>query len=394
LRVDKSIRASRRLRNTVIGQMDPCQYESIDTNVQLFRTPNFWFDPTPGKFATRRESRNTAMTIFETAGSCARRMATSLVCVSLLLACWAATADNAGVPTQIVDLANKIDGVHPGFRAFHAKGVVVEGTFKGTTEAAQLSRATLFSGSKIPVTARFSDGSGMPTVPDGSPAMPRGIAIKYHLPGGPDTDMVTNSFKFFPVGTGEDFRDLLQAIVASPPDAPHPNKVEQFFAGHPNAPKAIGSLPIPDSFADEEYHGIDAFIFVSKSGQRQAVRYLVVPEKVVHITPEEAAKQSPDYLFDDLGKRIAQKPLVFHLKAQLAEPGDQTKDASQPWPDERKVVDLGVLTLTKVVPNSLEAQKKLLFLPTNLTPGIELSDDPLPSVRSAAYGVSFGRRSQ
>jgi catalase len=53
-----------------------------------------------------------------------------------------------------------------------------------------------------------------------------------------------------------------------------------------------------------------------------------------------------------------------------------------------------VLTLTRVVPNSLEAQRKLLFLPTNLTPGIELSDDPLPSVRSAAYGISFGRRSQ
>jgi catalase len=78
----------------------------------------------------------------------------------------------------------------------------------------------------------------------------------------------------------------------------------------------------------------------------------------------------------------------------LAQPGDQTKDASLPWPDDRKVVDLGVLTLTKVVPNSLEAQKKLLFLPTNLTPGIELSDDPLPSLRSAAYGISFGRRSQ
>ena len=111
-------------------------------------------------------------------------------------------------------------------------------------------------------------------------------------------------------------------------------------------------------------------------------------------TPEEAAKQSPNYLFDELAKRIAQKPLVFHLKAQMAEPGDQTKDASQPWPDDRKVVDLGVLTLTKVVPNSAAAEKKLLFLPTNLTPGIELSDDPLPSVRSAAYGVSFGRRSQ
>jgi catalase len=326
--------------------------------------------------------------------SSARHLAKSLVCVSLLLGCAAAIADNAPLPTQIVDLANKVDGVHPGYRAFHAKGLVVEGTFKASARAAQLSSATLFNGKSIPVTARFSDGSGMPMVPDGSPAMPRGIAIKYHLPGGTDTDMVTNSFKFFPVGTGEDFRDLLQAITESPPTAPHPNKVEQFFGSHPNAPKAIGSLPIPDSFADEEYHGIDAFIFVNKNGQRQAVRYVIAPEKVVHITPEEAAKQPPNYLFDDLGKRIAQKPLVFHVKVQLAEPGDQTKDASQPWPDDRKLVDLGVLTLTKVVPDSAEAEKKLLFLPTRLIAGIELSDDPLPSVRSAAYGVSFGRRSQ
>src|ERR1700704_3075021 len=327
--------------------------------------------------------------------SFASGLAKSATCISLLLATVpAVAADNPSVPTQIVDLANKVDGVHPGFRAFHAKGVVVEGTFKASAGAARLSRATLFNGSSIPVTARFSDASGMPTVPDGSPAMPRGIAIKYRLPGGSVTDMVTNSFKFFPVGTGDDFRDLLQAITSSPPDAPHPNKVEQFFGGHPNAPKAIGSLPIPDSFADEEYHGIDAFIFVNKSGQRQAVRYLVVPEKLVHFAPEEAAKQLHDCLFEDLAKRIAQKPVVFHLRAQLAEPGDQTKDGSQPWPDDRKVVDLGVLTLTKVVPNSGEAEKKLLFLPKNLTTGIELSDDPLPSVRAAAYGVSFGRRSQ
>jgi len=285
--------------------------------------------------------------------SCARRLAKSLMCVSLLLASAAATADGPPVTTQIVDLANKMDGVHPGFRAFHAKGVVVEGSFKASAEAAQLSRATLFNGSSIPVTVRFSDGSGMPNVADGSPAMPRGIAIKYHLPDGTDTDMVTNSFKFFPVGTGEDFRDLLEAIVASPPDAPKPTKLEQFFGSHPNAPKAIGSLPIPDSFADEEYHGINAFIFVNKSGQRQAVRYLVVPEKLVHLTPEEAAKQSPNYLFDELKQRIARKP-----------------------------------------PDSLEAEKKLLFMPTNLAAGIELSDDPLPSVRAAAYAVSFGRRSQ
>jgi len=117
--------------------------------------------------------RNTEMAILEIAGSCARRLAKSLTCVLLLLAAAAATADKAPVPTQIVDLANKVDGVHPGFRAFHAKGVVVEGSFKPSPEAARLSSALLFNGRSIPVTARFSDGSGMPTVPDGSPAIPR-----------------------------------------------------------------------------------------------------------------------------------------------------------------------------------------------------------------------------
>src|SRR6266478_5022908 len=102
-------------------------------------------------------------------GSCARRLAKFLMCGSLLLASAAAIADNAPVPTQIVDLANKVDGVHPGFRAFHAKGVVVEGTFKASPDAARLSRAALFNGSSIRVTARFSDGAGVPTVPDGSP---------------------------------------------------------------------------------------------------------------------------------------------------------------------------------------------------------------------------------
>jgi len=331
-----------------------------------------------------------------------RRLANSLTVgsfvlafASVMLACAAALADDPPVTTQVVDLANKLNGVHPGFRAFHAKGIVVEGSFRASPDAARLSRATLFDGRTIPVTVRFSAGNGMPNVADGAPgANPHGMAIKYHLPGGADTDMVTNSLKFFPAGTAEDFRDLLQAIIASPPDAPKPTKLEQFFASHPNAPKAFGTAATPDSYADEEYHGINAFILVNKAGQRQAVRYLLVPEKLVHLTPEEAAKQPPDFLSGELSERLAQKPVVFHLQAQLAEPGDQTKDGSQPWPDDRKVVDLGVLTLSRLVPNTLEAEKKLLFMPTSLTAGIELSDDPLPRARAAAYAVSFARRSR
>ncbi len=324
-----------------------------------------------------------------------RHLLKSVTFLSLVLASAVATAEDPPVPTQIVDLANKLNGVHPGFRAFHAKGLVVEGSFKASPEASRLSRAALFSGRTIPITVRFSDGNGMPNVPDGSPAAnPHGMAIKFHLPGGTDTDMVTNSLKFFPAGTAEDFRDLLQAIIASPPDAPKPTKLEQFFASHPNAPKAFGTAATPDSYADEEYHGINALMLVNRAGQRQAVRYLLIPERLVHLTPEEAAKQSSDFLTDELTQRIARKPVAFHLKAQLAEPGDQTKDGSQPWPDDRKVVELGVLKLNKVVPNSLEAEKTLLFMPTALTDGIELSDDPLPAARAAAYGVSFARRTQ
>src|SRR5882724_10079844 len=232
--------------------------------------------------------------------------------ISLLLVSAAATADDAPLPTQVVDLANKLNGVHPGFRAFHAKGVVVEGSFKASPDAARLSRAPLFNGRTIPVTVRFSDGNGMPNVADGSPAAnPHGMAIKYHLPGGVDTDMVIVSLKFFPVGTGEDFRDLLLAISQSPPNAQKPTKFDQFVANHPSVPKAFATVSTPDSFADEEYYGIDAFVFVSKDGRKQAVRYMMVPEKVVHLTPEEAGKKTPDFLVGDLPRRIAQKPVVF-----------------------------------------------------------------------------------
>ena len=301
-----------------------------------------------------------------------------------------ASADEVPLTTQIVDLFNKIYGSHPGFRANHAKGIVVEGHFTASKDAATLSRAALFDGSTIPVTVRFSDGGGLPNVPDAE--NPHGMAIKYHLPSGADTDMVIVSYKMFPVGSGEEFRDLLQAVSESGPDAPKPTKLEQFLATHPAVAKANATVATPASYADESYFGLDAFVLVDKSGKKQAVRYQMLPEKLVHLSKEDAAKQSPDFLVDELPKRIAQKPVVFHLKAQLAAPGDQTKDPSQPWPDDRKVVDLGTLTLDRNVADSLAAQKKLLFMPTALTDGIELSDDTLPVIRAGAYAVSFSRR--
>jgi catalase len=112
-------------------------------------------------------------------------------------------AEDQPIEQQLVDAMNKVFGAHPGFRANHAKGIVVEGNFKAAAEAAGLSRAVLFNGSPIPATVRFSDSTGIPNIADGSTnANPHGMAIKFHLPDGSDTDMVINSLKFFPVATG------------------------------------------------------------------------------------------------------------------------------------------------------------------------------------------------
>jgi len=316
-----------------------------------------------------------------------------VLAICALAAPLAARADEPSVEVQIVDAMNKLFGVHPGFRANHAKGVVVEGRFRASPEAAALSRAAIFAGADVPVTVRFSDATGVPNLPDGvPPANPHGMAIKYHLAGGEDTDMVLNSLEFFPVASGAEFRDLLLAIAASPPDAPKPTPLEKFVAGHPSVPAALATTRTPDSFADDTYYSVNAFMLIDRAGEKRPVRYQMLPEHANHLDPSDAAKRPPDFLMNELPARLQRGPVTFHLKAQLAAPGDPTNDATKPWPDDRKVVELGLLTVDKAVPDSEAAQKSLLFLPGQLTDGIESSDDPLIDVRDGAYAVSFSRR--
>jgi catalase len=312
--------------------------------------------------------------------------------VAVTVPCLVSAAD-VPVVVQIVDALNKNYGVHPGYRANHAKGIVVEGSFKASPESGRLSKSALFSGEKFPVTVRFSDAGGLPNVQDAAPAAnPHGMAIKFHLPNGGESDIVVNSLKFFPVATPEEFRDLQLAAATSPPGSPMSAQLKLFLASHPSVGKATATLGVPASFADEQYYGINAFIFTSRNGQKQAVRYIIEPEKIVHLSKEEAAKKSPNYLMDDLLSRLAKGPVTFHIKAQLAAASDSTKDPTQPWPEDRKVVNLGVLTIDKTVADSVAAERKLLFLPGRLTDGIEPSDDPLIAARDGSYAVSFGRR--
>jgi catalase len=273
---------------------------------------------------------------------------------------------------------------------------VAEGSFTPSADAAKISKASLFQGPAVPVTIRFSDATGVPTIPDGAAnANPHGMALKFKLSDGSDMDVVVNALKFFPVATGEDFRDLLKAAAESGPDAAHPTALERFAATHPAAATAGKTAKTPSSFARQTYNGVNAFILVDKDGKRQPFRFRFVPTSGEEIlTPEEAAKRGPNYLMEEIGPRLSKEPASFRVVAQLAEPGDPTNDATKPWPDARRTVDLGTLTVTKAVPDSAEAEKALLFMPNALTDGIEVSDDPLIDARVQAYAVSFGRRSQ
>jgi len=236
----------------------------------------------------------------------------------------------------------------------------------------------------------------VPTIPDGSKnANPHGMSLKFKLVDGSEMDVVLNALKYFPVATGEAFRDLLQAVADSGPDAAHPTALERFTAAHPAAATAGGTAKTPSSLARQTYNGVNAFIFVDKDGKRQPFRFRFVPVQGEDIlSPEEAAKREPDYLMAEIGPRVAKEPARFTVQAQLAAPGDPTNDATKPWPEDRTIVDLGVLTISKVVPDSAEAEKALLFMPNALTDGVEVSDDPLIDARVQAYAVSFGRRSQ
>lgn len=307
-----------------------------------------------------------------------------------------APASQKSLAEQLVDAFNGVFGVHPGMRANHPKGVVLEGTFTPAASAASVSKAAHLQQKKapIPVTVRFSAGSGQPTVPDTN-QMPRGMAVKFSLPDGSKTDLVVLSFNGFPVATAEEFRDFLLAVAASGPDAPKPTAIEKFLAAHPAAKNFVESpKPQPVSYTTLPYFGINAFKFTNAKGAVTFGRYQLRPVAGEHfLTQEQLATMGPDYLSTEIRERVRRGPAKFTLLLQVAEKDDKVDDPSIAWPDSRKQIELGTIIITKAVADSHTAEKKLLFMPGALVPGIEAAD-PMIAARSASYVVSLSRRAQ
>jgi catalase len=329
-----------------------------------------------------------------------KKVTTLIVTALLLGSTGMATANEATaakpVTEQLVDTMTKLaNGPHKGFRANHAKGIMAEGTFTPSAEAAGISKAPHLQRTASPVLVRFSNATGVPTIPDANGnAMPKGMAIRFTLPDGGSTDIVAISVNGFPAATPEDFLGLLNAVAASGPDVASPKPVEQFLAAHPAAMKFVSApKPAPVSFATQPFFGVNAFAFTNAKGETRYGRYRIVPVAGAQfLSAEEATKQTPNYLMDELPVRLGKQEAKYRIVLQLAEQGDSVDDPTAVWPDGRQQVELGVLTLKSAVANSQEADRALMFNPLVLPDGIAPSNDPVLLARPGAYAVSYGRR--
>ncbi|HEX8052809.1 MAG TPA: catalase family peroxidase [Thermoleophilaceae bacterium] len=293
---------------------------------------------------------------------------------------------------EAVDAINEVSGRFDGHRAAHAKGTLCAGTFTPTPEAAELSPAAHFR-EPVRVTVRLSNGSGNPHAPDGERTEGRGIAIKFYLPDGGTTDIVGLTLPVFFVRDPDAFVEFVRARKPDPETGqPDMQKIGAFLGEHPETGAALQlilpSMVPPRSYATCAFNSLHAF----RLGERWA-RYRIEPEAgVEHVPEEEIDGLAEDYLQTELRERLEAGPVRFRLYARLGEEGDPTDDPTVAWPDERERVELGTLELTGLDTTREQDGDVLVFDPTRVTDGIELSDDRILRFRADAYATSVFRR--
>lgn len=295
-------------------------------------------------------------------------------------------------PSDAIAVVHEVFGKHSGQRALHARGVFCTGTFTATPEAAALTRAAHLQGSTVPVLVRFSNGAGHPRVPDARPTA-RGLAVKFTLPDGSQTDLSTQTARLFSSRTVEGF---LALVKAGKPSLASLWRFPLLVAQHPELLRTLRAnsvvFKIPASYATCGYHGLHAFRWVDTDGGSRYVRYHWVPEAgESFLSPSAVRGKGREFLSDELAERLAGGPIRFRLDVQIAGPGDSTVDPSAPW-KSRETVAAGTLEVTGLAADPEADGGVVVFDPMNVTDGIEPSDDEILHFRSQAYSVSVEQR--
>jgi catalase len=253
---------------------------------------------------------------------------------------------------DLIHQFDKIFGEHPGFRPAHAKGAMFTGAFTPAADAASLTKAPHVTRPSTRVTARFSNSTGIPLLPDNEPnANPRGLAVRFHLAEHVHTDIVSHSTDGFPTHTGAEFLEFLRAVASSDPAKVAGSPLEAFLGSHPAALAFVQTpKPAPVSFATETYFGVTAMRFTNVDGVSHFGRYRIVPEAgAAHLDDAATKAKSANYLFDEIAERVGKGPVRFKLLVQVAKDGDVVDDATVHWPEDRQLLELGRIELTAPV---------------------------------------------
>ena len=278
----------------------------------------------------------------------------------------------------------------------HAKGTLLRGTFTPTPEAARLSRAP-FLAEPVPAVVRVSNGGGNPDAPDYEQDG-RGLAVKFSLPDGSTTDMVTTSLPAFIARTPEDFVEFTRARKPDPETGyPDGAVVGAYLEKHPEAMTVIQHLVAsqpPESYATVRFVNPHTFLWSGADGEERKVRWRWEPEAGERsLEPEEAEKLGADYLQEEILERAEAGNATWRLVVVLGTDEDSASDPTEVWPDDRETVEAGRLELTGPETERETGDDVLVFDPTRVCDGIELSDDPIVSFRHSAYAESVALRS-
>lgn len=305
----------------------------------------------------------------------------------------------------------------PGTRPVHSRGVGAEGHFQPSDVAPTYCSAELFN-HRVPVKARFSTATGSPSEPESDQSV-RGMAVKFHLAAGGESDLIAISTQLFPCRTVNDFfdfstaaepgpvhrRSMLERLgdtlaLRNPPEEPAKSRSPLpglYWFGVTRPAAAAGLLAMkaavtPVSYARVAYHAVHAFRLTGGDGVARWVRFHWDPSAGVRPLTEADAVLAPDYLQAELPRRLAEGPVEFSLRMQIADAGDDPADPSRPWPWRRTLVDMGRLVLT--APLQAACTEQLSFNPTRLADGITgCEGDEILAARRVAYEASFSRRS-
>jgi catalase len=303
---------------------------------------------------------------------------------------------DALTPPRFADRFEHVYGRHDGFRRNHAKGLSATGTFDSTGAGATICRAAVFGAGSVPVVGRFSLGGGLPDQAD-KPDTVRGLGLLFDAPNGQQWRTAMINFPVFTDSTPEAFYERMLASKPRPDTGkPDPQQMAAFLDRHPEtvaALKVIKQSPPSAGFADSTFHGLNAFWFTNSAGASVPVRWSLLPQHVGDAAASPASV-GKDYLFDELIRVLAQRPVTWRLVLTIGEPGDPTNDATKQWPASRRSIDAGAVTISAVQTEEAGNARDVNFDPTVLPDGITASDDPLLAARSAVYARSFSRRAE